>query len=58
MRARKQDENIVKMSLSQRIEVARTQPFDLPNNVHEFKMPEVKGGLSAKDIIKKMEGSE
>lgn len=33
-------------------------PFDLPNTVHEFKLPESQGGgISAKDMVKKMQNS-
>jgi len=45
--------------VGERIEKAKLQPFDLPNNVHEFKMPQSQGGgLSTKDILQKMKGSE
>lgn len=59
VRARKLDEDMSKLSLSKRIEVAKLQPFDLPNNVHEYNMPKSEGGgLSTKDILKKIESSE
>ena len=58
MRARKLDEGFVKLSTSERVEIARAQAFDLPNSVHEFKMPEIKGGISAKEMIEKMKGNE
>lgn len=59
VRARKLDEDMSKLSLSKRIEVAKLQPFDLPNNVHEYNMPRSEGGgLSTKDILKKIESSE
>lgn len=38
-----------KLTTDQRIQVAKLQPFDLPNNVHEFNMPKSEGGgLSTK----------
>ena len=43
------DEEHVKLSISDRVEKAKLQPFDLPNNVHEFNMPKSKeGALSTK----------
>lgn len=45
----------MKFSAEQRIEKAKLQPFDLPNNVHEFNMPKSKeGALSTKEVLKKM----
>ena len=59
MRARKSDESMEKLSIEERINVAKKLPFDLPNTVHEFKMPESQGGgLSAKDMIKKFQNEE
>ena len=58
VRARKMDESMVSLPFFDRLTRAQTKPFDLPNNVQAFKMPEVKGGHSAKDIIKKMQGNE
>ena len=55
MRARKIEVNVEKLSLEERIQKAKLQPFDLPANVHEFNMPKSQGGgLSAKEILKKM----
>lgn len=58
VRARKADESIQKLSIEQRITKAKLMPFDLPNTVHEFKLPESQGGgISAKDMVKKMQNS-
>ena len=36
------------------IQKAQLRPFDLGNDVHQFKMPEIKGpGLSSADLVKK-----
>lgn len=41
------------------LEKVKYKGFDMPNNVHEFKMPEIKGpGLSSIDIAKKYESQE
>ena len=39
VRARKIEEEFLKLPILDRIAKAKLQPFDLPNNVHEFKMP-------------------
>lgn len=54
VRARKVNEEISKLTIEERIIAAKSMPFDLPNTVHEFKMPEAQVGLSAKDMIKKI----
>lgn len=56
VRARKSDESMEKLSIEQRISKAKLLPFDLPNTVHEFKVPEAQGGgLSAKEMVKKFQ---
>ena len=62
MRARKVEPMVSGKSdeeIRECISKAQLKPFDLGNNVHEFKMPEIKGpGLSSADIIKKYTSEE
>lgn len=59
VRARKIEPMVVEKSeeaIRECLEKVKYKGFDMPNNVHEFKMPEIKGpGLSSIDIAKKYE---